>query len=278
MRTEEIRDQIRSLDRRNLHLWFAAVLAMFGVATGFIWLVLPGLFGWARPIRPEFQYRPEAFFGVIALMLLFNIYMVGRRKMLHRGRDEMVRELVRAEAEEMLALLDPVTELFNRRFLDRMLPKEASYADRYALPFAIVIFDIADFSSANKRLGAFAADGILVEVAKLLTRTFRPSDLVIRYGGDEFLVLMPSTDEAAARRAVERLTAHVELWNQKRASKDFRLRLAFGLAVYSRDASVTAVLGAAEQSLYFDRSRAALDSPVATQSARQEQVFPPSEV
>lgn len=253
MQTDELRKQIQWFDRYSLRLWAAAVLLMGAVAIAFTWLVLPSILRHTGSFQSQLRSRPEAFFGVVALILLFNLYIVQRRKVLDRARDEMIRELVRAEAEEMLSLLDPVTELFNRRFLDRILPREISYADRHDLPFTLVLFDIVGFKSTNERVGDFVGDGILVEVARLLTRTFRPADLVIRYGGDEFLVLMPGTDAASAGRAVERLMKQVEVWNADHHCKDFRLQFNFGMAAYSRGAEIVALLGTAEHQLYLNR-------------------------
>jgi diguanylate cyclase (GGDEF)-like protein len=253
MRTEEIHKQLQSFDRDNLRLWAAAMLTMCAVALGFIWLVLPVILRHAGSFEAQYWRSPQAFLGAVALIVLFNIYMLQRRKVLHRARDEMIRELVRAEAEEMLSLLDPVTELFNRRFLDRILPREISYADRHDSPLTIAFLDIEGFKAVNQRVGDFVGDGILVEVARLLARTFRPADLVIRYGGDEFLVLMPGTDEPSSQRAVERLMGQVEVWNGEHARKDFRLRFNVGIAAYSRGTEIATLLGAAEHQLYLNR-------------------------
>lgn len=253
MRTEEIYNQLRSVNRVSLRLWVAAMLTMSAVALGFIWLVLPAILRHTRAFEAQFWRSPQGFLGAVALILLFDIYVLRRRKMLDRARDEVIRELVRAEAEEMLSLLDPVTELFNRRFLDRILPREISYADRYDSPLTLALLDIVGFKSANERLGNFAGEGILVEVARLLSRTFRPADLVIRYGGDEFLVLMPRTDEPSAARAIERLMQQVEARNRERGHHQFRLQFNLGLAAHSPGADPAALLAAAEHELYLNR-------------------------
>lgn len=237
----------------SLRLWLAAMLTMSGVALGFIWLVLPAILRHTRAFEAQFWRSPQVFLGAVALILLFDIHILQRRKMLDRARDEMIREMVRAEAEEMLSLLDPVTELFNHRFLDRILPREISYADRYDSPLTLALLDIVGFKSENERAGDLVGDGILVEVARLLSRTLRPADLVIRYGGDEFLVLMPGTDEPSARRAIERLMRQVEIWNREHARKDFRLAFSVGIAAYSRGTEVAALLAAAEHQLYLSR-------------------------
>src|ERR1700682_18108 len=92
------------------------------------------------------------------------------------------------------------------------------------------MIDVNDFKSANTRLGHGVGERILSEMGKLLNKTFRTSDITIRHGGDEFLVVMPETDERQAQRAVERLLANVDSWNREYVQSAFRLTLSCGIA------------------------------------------------
>jgi diguanylate cyclase (GGDEF)-like protein len=100
----------------------------------------------------------------------------------------------------------------------------------------------------------------LTEVAHLLKKVFRASDTVIRYGGDEFLVLMGDTNELEAEAAVVRLQAQVEKWNQLNTIAGYRMGLSCGVAAYSKGAIFAEVLETADDRMYQQKLQ---KSPVA---------------
>lgn len=95
--------------------------------------------------------------------------------------------------KERLALIDPLTGLFNRRYFDRRYPKELRRAQRYRHPLTLLILDIDDFKGFNDRHGYLAGDEVLKQVATLLRASFRQVDVLTRWGGEEFAVLLPET-------------------------------------------------------------------------------------
>jgi diguanylate cyclase (GGDEF)-like protein len=143
-----------------------------------------------------------------------------------------------------------LTETFNRRYLDQILPKEVSRADRRESSLALAVIDVDDFKSVNTRFGHPVGDRVLTEVAELLKKLFRASDTVIRYGGDEFLVLMGDTTEQEAEAAVARLHAQVDRWNLTGAIAGYKMGLSCGVAAYSKGANVTEVLQTADDRMY----------------------------
>jgi len=108
------------------------------------------------------------------------------------------------------AKTDPLTGLLNRRYLMPVL-KDVLELSQYAeKPFTVALLDIDDFKKINDELGHLVGDCVLKELAKLLKSFFRKGDYVFRYGGEEFLVVMPSTGKEEARRLLERLRRRVE--------------------------------------------------------------------
>ncbi len=112
------------------------------------------------------------------------------------------------------ATRDPLTGLFNRRHLNDALPAMLALARRDAQPLAVAVLDLDHFKAVNDQLGHDAGDQVLVAFAQLLASSSRKSDLVCRWGGEEFCLVMPRTDAAAGRR---RVTALLRRWRSDAA-------------------------------------------------------------
>ena len=203
------------------------------------------------------RYLPQLLFGFIVLVTLFNLYAFTQRRLLQHAREELVRQLVRGEVAERMSLIDPMTEVFNRRHLDEIIPTEVSRADRLNAPFSLLMLDLDDLKSVNTRFGHLVGDQILKEVAILMRLTFRPSDVIVRYGGDEFLVLLPGTTEDQGERAVQRLFEAVDRWNGENASMGYRMALSWGVATFRKGADVAEVFKAADQNMFQFKARRA---------------------
>jgi two-component system, chemotaxis family, response regulator WspR len=110
-----------------------------------------------------------------------------------------------------LATTDPLTRLANRRALYEHLDREFQRSQRYGNAFAVLLLDIDLFKRVNDTWGHAVGDRVLVAVSQILRETVRQTDVVGRYGGEEFLVLAPETPHASARVLAERVRARVEL-------------------------------------------------------------------
>lgn len=254
-RLERLAREIRAVDDRDLQMWSIGLLVMLVVAGGFMALVFPNVVWGINNLRVDDRYLPQLFFGFVALIVLFNIYAMDKKRSLQRAREELVRQLIRSEAAEMLSLVDPLTDLFNRRYLDEVIPKEASRATRYGSELTLMMIDVDDFKSVNTRFGHLFGDRLLTEVANLLKKGFRNSDTVIRYGGDEFLVILPETSEADAQRAVERLQEQVGGWNSHPSLEGCRMSLSCGLASFSGGKGTQEVIDMADAQMYVQKNR-----------------------
>ena len=258
-RTAKLEQEIRALEGRDFQLWSIGLLMLLVVAAGFIALILPNVMWDMGELRVAGRYLPQLFFGFISLIVLFNVYAFQQRHLLNVTRGELVRQLVRSEAAEQLAMIDPLTGVFNRRYLDEVLPKEVNRTERLKSQLSFAMIDVDGFKSVNTRFGHVIGDQVLSEVAHLLKGHFRLSDSIVRYGGDEFLVVMPDTDEQGAQVSAERLQTSVERWNASKIIDGYKMSLSCGVSVFAKGANPTEVIEAADQRMYHQKLR---NSPV----------------
>jgi diguanylate cyclase (GGDEF)-like protein len=123
----------------------------------------------------------------------------------------LLRDNARLFAEvERLAITDPLTGLFNRHKLNESLVVEFERGLRYERPLAAIMIDLDDLKRINDRLGHPAGDTVLKQVAQGIRSQVRTVDIPTRYGGDEFLILLPEADLAAATRVASRIFHRIQ--------------------------------------------------------------------
>lgn len=105
------------------------------------------------------------------------------------------------------AIRDPLTGMFSRRSGEEVLDLHFTIATRNDAPLSVAFFDIDHFKSVNDQFGHEAGDKVLIDVTSLISRNLRRGDTLVRWGGEEFLVVMPNTDRTQAEAAVARLRA-----------------------------------------------------------------------
>jgi two-component system cell cycle response regulator len=131
-----------------------------------------------------------------------------RTQVRRRRYADRLRDTVQHSIE--MAITDDLTGLNNRRYLDRHLAVMLEQATTRGQPVSMMLIDVDYFKSINDRFGHSAGDDVLREFAQRLRGNVRGIDLTCRYGGEEFVVVMPDTNEAVARTVAERLRHHIE--------------------------------------------------------------------
>ncbi|MFO8057009.1 MAG: diguanylate cyclase [bacterium] len=131
---------------------------------------------------------------------------------------------------EELSNTDDLTKLYNRRYFMELMELEFQRAQRYESSLSFVMIDIDNFKSFNDNYGHLLGDRILYEVAQLLRETLRVHDIVGRYGGEEFGLLMPATDDKGALVVAERYRKRVEEFVLFEADKELRITISLGVA------------------------------------------------
>lgn len=119
-------------------------------------------------------------------------------------------DVMKVSALERDASTDPLTGIFNRRYLDRRLADEIAAARRYELPLAVLMLDIDHFKQVNDTYGHPAGDKVLVELAREVFRQLRETDVFARYGGEEFIIVAPHTVLPDAMTLAQRVRRNIE--------------------------------------------------------------------
>lgn len=178
------------------------------------------------------RLAPLALAGHLCIMLADHMHLA-------HGR-------IRALAER-----DELTGLYNIRVFYALARREQARATRYARPFAVMMLDADDLKQVNDRYGHEAGNRLIAAFAQTLSRRTRDTDLLARYGGDEFVILLPDTTVDGARRLADRIAAGLAPVAMAAGEEPVGLTVSVGIAVYPRHgASVRELVEHADQAMY----------------------------
>ncbi len=155
------------------------------------------------------------------------------------------------ERANIMAVTDPLTLLFNRFHMDKQLNNEIDRFKRTNRSFALIFADIDNFKSINDTCGHGCGDFILVSIAQIMKKCLRKIDTISRWGGEEFLILLPDTDRAGAAAAAEKIRETVENAKLKYGENFYKITVTIGVSVYN-DAQLSAinVINRADNAMY----------------------------
>jgi diguanylate cyclase (GGDEF)-like protein/PAS domain S-box-containing protein len=156
----------------------------------------------------------------------------------------------RKKYEELLyrqSITDPLTNIYNRRFFMQMLEQEMERTRRYGKPFSIIMLDLDHFKSVNDRFGHAAGDMVLKSVADMIKGRIRKTDYFARWGGEEFIILLPETSVEYAAGLAEELRERLSSMTLPEVG---RVTASFGVASYRTLDTIDTILMRADSMLY----------------------------
>ena len=163
----------------------------------------------------------------------------------------------RAGQFQQESVTDQLTRLPNLRYLEERLPEELSRSKRYEQPMSFLMIDIDDFKKYNDRNGHQAGNDALKMVAHCLKEGLRSADVAVRYGGEEFCILLPQTGLAEARTIADRIRHHVETtpFPHGESQPLGRVTISVGVSTFSKDVDTfETIVAAADRALYESKS------------------------
>lgn len=166
-------------------------------------------------------------------------------------KDQTIKEL--NTLKELLlknATIDPLTGLYNRRHMLEKITEELDRTKRTHHVFSLILTDIDYFKDINDLRGHDCGDEVLQTVSKLLKRELRSMDVVCRWGGEEFLILLPETSEDGARQIAERIRKRIQNHTFYYEEMPFTLTMTFGVSSFKGDHNIKEMIKEADLALY----------------------------
>ena len=194
--SKEVQTSLRRIDRREWWLWSSAVMVMLTLMVGIASFSFSSSFSQIDTNYSMFFGR--AVRGLGLLVLLFIGHALYQQIQINSIRRQLMAQVFAVDKVEVLAqevynlaVLDSVTGSYNRRYLEQRLESEVARAQRHKLPMTAILFDLDNFKSVNDQFGHAAGDSLLKAFAEKLSKATRGSDVTARYGGDEFVAVLP---------------------------------------------------------------------------------------
>jgi diguanylate cyclase (GGDEF)-like protein len=164
-------------------------------------------------------------------------------------------EALQAQLREQ-AIRDPLTGLFNRRYLEETLGREVARAGRAGSAIGVILMDVDDFKTINDTFGHEAGDLMLQAIAQRLRLQTRRSDVVCRHGGEEFLAVLPGASVEITRQRAEQMRQALQALRVPHGDDELRTTLSFGVAAFPRHGQTAEdVLRSADQALYLAKAQ-----------------------
>ena len=247
----KIGPDVQRLDM-SLKVFYLAIVAALATITA---LSLAWEFGLEDLVLPmlgfvhESEGMAERWEFVATAVVFATLALIGPTVVATRiiRRDRVLHEEVTRLSQE-----DHLTGLLNRRRITQLLDIEMRRALRYDSTFSIILMDIDDFKAVNDRFGHQAGDRVLKKIADVIRKGVRETDLIGRWGGEEFLILSPETDVAGGISLAEKMRTLLE----ETDFDEIGVRTAsFGVAAFNQSDDVEAVIGRADAGLYAAKHR-----------------------
>jgi diguanylate cyclase (GGDEF)-like protein len=154
-----------------------------------------------------------------------------------------------------MATRDLLTGLYNRNYFNETITREIEKAKRYGENLSIIMIDIDKFKYINDTYGHLHGDGILKECASILRKAVRGSDILCRFGGDEFVIVTPETDCRGNNAVVSRINGFISKWNEEYSSPGYELSFSIGCSILKKGKNLLDALHEADILMYENKRK-----------------------
>jgi diguanylate cyclase (GGDEF)-like protein len=247
LRPGEYQTRLRKLQKREWWTWGSSLAVILLLTGGVASLSIPAMLEEKNTVYGSGLMQAIA--GLVFLIVLFGGYLTYEKVLINRLRLELAEKQSHSVLWRDLALVDPLTGLYNRRYAERRLKEEISRAERRGYALTLVLFDLNNFKQINDRYGHPAGDLVLKEFGDRLGKAVRVADLAARLGGDEFMLLLTECDSSQVPVMLRRLESiQVEVERER-----IPVQFSVGWKEYEPGEGAQDMFSAADKALYLDK-------------------------
>ncbi|WDP91191.1 MAG: GGDEF domain-containing protein [Desulfobacter sp.] len=171
-------------------------------------------------------------------------------RLILQGCAAALSKQIEIEALNDAAAIDPLTGCYNRRAFERQLLSQSAGALRHKRPLSVFMFDLDHFKRVNDTYGHLGGDEVLKKVSRMVRENIRKEDLLAKYGGEEFIAILPETDKNRAMELADRIRAKIAAMSIPFNGSDIHVTASFGVAELSPNTDITRIIEDADAMLY----------------------------
>jgi diguanylate cyclase (GGDEF)-like protein len=246
-----IQAELVKLESQKREFWVLVVFAGLVLLLGILSFFFPSAFWRSNSLHVSLS--PQILFVLMVATVLIALFYVRRDLDIKGLRLSNLQRLLSSQEDQAASMIDAVTNVFTRSFLHDLLQGEIARAERTNRPLALLMCDLNDFKQVNDRYGHLMGDYVLSQVAAILKAAVRGCDYVVRYGGDEFLIVLPETDEQGGETVRQRIHRRVAEWDQNNRVGDLPLAISQGLYLHVTGQTPEKDVAEADARMYADK-------------------------
>ena len=246
-----LQTELFKLESQKRELWVLIVFAGAVIILGALSLLIPGSIWQGN--RLEVRIPPQVLFVIMMVVLIVALYMMRREVELQKYRLAHMQQLLTARTDQAISMIDAATSVFSRGLLRDLLQGEIARAERNKRPLALIMCDLNDFKKVNDRYGHLMGDYVLAQMGGILKSCVRGSDYVVRYGGDEFLLVLPETDQSGVEIVGQRIRQKVDDWNRESRLENLRITVSLGVYLHVTGQSADQDVAEADTRMYAEK-------------------------
>src|SRR5712692_7129287 len=246
-----LQTELFKLESQKRELWVLIVFAGSVIILGALSLLIPGSIWQGN--RLEVRIPPQVLFVIMMVILIVALYMMRREVELQKYRLAHMQQLLTARTDQAISMIDAATSVFSRGLLRDLLQGEIARAERNKRPLALIMCDLNDFKKVNDRYGHLMGDYVLAQMGGILKSCVRGSDYVVRYGGDEFLLVLPETDQAGVEIVRQRIREKVAEWNRESRLDNMLISVSLGPYLHVAGQSPDQDVAEADARMYAEK-------------------------
>ncbi len=243
--------ELFKLESQKRDLWVLIVFAAAVMLLGALSLLIPGSVWEGNKL--EIRIPPQVLFVLMMVVLILALYMMRREVEVQKYRLANMQQILTARSDQAISMIDATTNVFSRSLLRDLLQSEIARAERNNRPLALMMCDLNDFKQVNDRFGHLMGDYVLAQVGGILKSCVRGSDYVVRYGGDEFLLVLPETDQAGVEIVRQRIREKIVEWNRESRLDNMLITISLGVYLHGAGQSADQDVAEADARMYAEK-------------------------